>query len=1790
MNRTIHVLRLAALCLLLSSPSIARSDEEPTPLRPATLTWGGVSNNDQFATEVAQTGWEFTARHMDAMFLHGAYWMNQSGPEWEANCTGLGKVLVRHGKKAHVETGFGEGPGFDPAVPEKRQPYKTAMANAARIKELKSRFGIEIEKVRADWFPIFAMAAYAKHYQIRDDNLKFLAMVTGAGDTFGPYPPGFTAEIGHWRDYVTTLNRELPGMAIAFDQAPCNHRPLDTPEVRAKVPWPGLGYGYTRTVAMLNQPPVLVDGKPVEVKFDFADQFMGAVLASRAAGVNFVGFEGDTPFNYLTNGPADFPREKLIAYLLAIEKMVHAQGLKNCRVINDCGQAYGDADDSWLRVDLGSPQEIDRIRFTWGGDPAADGTVRTSLDDKEYVGWGRTQHADKARASADLKQPSPRSVRYIRWDGRERATPRGYQIAAIEVYSPAEPGTDLARGRHVATSSLNRRSLDAGGKPLHAAALVTDGDPATFWESNFIDNDAWDKQFHDRTLEYLEYYQGAGGRADEYIAESWYSGPFTLFPETQPGTFTNLARDLIRRLKGIADDGSLMPIDLSWRRMGGEWSGDQAAHVAAAAGETVTYELRIRNDARETNKGDARVTPLLRARAPAVNDWKIVARAADGSDVTDRLFARGGDDGWFVGGLEPGETRLLTVEVTAAKETDPLDLTLDLYWNPQDTALRVRDSVRFTTPAGAASLDTGFRNPPASARPYTWWHWMDGNVTKEGITADLEDMARVGLGGFHLFDGGLDTPDTGLKPVAYRSPEWIELIRHTMTESKRLGLEFGIHGAAGWSLAGGTWVKPAQSMRKLVWSETAVRGPQAFAADLPKPPGIAGRFQDVPCDLPKGRDDAWRPDDYRDSAVVAFRLPEGATTLTASPPQVTASDPKLDGQILIDGSFAASATLGPAAGTQPPQTWVQFTFAEPFMARSLLVHGGKADAELFCGDSEETLAKITTIKLTTPLSSRSTPTTAVFNAARGRIYRLVFPKLAAPVKLAEITLHGEPLVNGWDGKAGFRLVTDFKGSPPVAVDPAAAIRSGDVIDLTGSLAGDRLTWNAPAGDWVILRIGHSPTGKVNGPAPAGAAGLECDKMDRDAVRAYYTGFLEPFENQLGPLFRDKDLKKAILADSWEADVQNWTPRFIEAFAEKRGYSPVRFLPVLTGRVVDSAEASERFLWDFRRTCGDLIAECFYGEAQKICDEKGLTFYSEAPGVGLTLADAMQCKSHVAVPMGEFWVPSAQQGPEAYRAHPLANDDSKEAASAAHLTGRSIVAAEAFTAGTHSPWQQTPASMKAEGDFYFALGINRFFFHTYAHQPWLDRAPGMTMNKFGTHLGRTTTWWADGASPYFTYLARCQHLLQRGLPVADFAVFLGESVPGAVRLGKDPAFTVPAGFDYDACGAETLLHDFTVTDGRLTLPSGVSYAAVVLRGNERMTPAVARRLAELVAAGATVIGPPPQAAPGLSKGSADDAAVQSVARDLWGDGSGPIDRRIGKGRIVWNGSVAAACDTLGLLPDAELRGQADSVAARIHRRDAGVELYFVSNQKPRSETITATFRVAGKQPEWWDPVTGDTAGRPAFRVTDDGRTELSLTLAARESGFVVFRTPLAPGTASADKQPASLHEPRTLTTLTAAWQVSFDQRGGGPAQPQAFPQLIDWTTSSVEAIRHFSGTATYRTTFDCPDATRATWLDLGTVHDVAAVTLNDEPVGTAWTAPWRVNVAGRVKERGNVLEIRVSNSWPNRIIGDQSLPEDQRVARMVFAPAMNAFYKKGTPLLPSGLLGPVTILGSSSGAH
>ena len=621
-------------------------------LRPATVTWGGVSNQQQLAGADGQ--WEFVARHMDAFFMHGAYWLFQRQPADLAARRALGAVLARHGKPAHLETGFGEGATYDPTKPERRGPHRRAVEDIAKLREFRDAYGIRVTKVRVDWFPMPAMAAYARYWKTTDMRA-LLAMVTGAEDTFGPVPAGFDLRLGHWREYVTLLEQALPGIELAFDQAPCNHRPLHDPAVRALVPWPAFGYGYTRTPDFGDGRPVLLDGQPIQVKFDFADQLMGALIASRQARVNFIGFEGDTPYNYLTDGPADFPRDKLMAYLLAIEARLHAQGLRNGRIINDCGPAYGDGDSGWVQVDLGVERSIDRVKLVWGAGWAQAGIVRTSADGRAWdvgAAW-----REGREGPTELKFRA-RNARYVKFEGRRRGTPDGYQLAEFEAYGPLAPTANLAAGRTANVSSRRANAQRSGLK------VVTDGDQQTLWESHCLPNDAWDLRFHDRTLEYFEVWQAAGGRSDEYIAESWYDGPFTLFPETRRGTFSSLARYLLRRVKGLDDDSARLPLGLRHAR----------------------GTLTVTNQARDRLPGDARALPLLRAALdPGV---KLTCRDGAGRDVTDAVLARGEHDGWFVGGLDAGCDTPLTVEATGAGQAR-----FAVYWNAQDPSRQPRATV-----------------------------------------------------------------------------------------------------------------------------------------------------------------------------------------------------------------------------------------------------------------------------------------------------------------------------------------------------------------------------------------------------------------------------------------------------------------------------------------------------------------------------------------------------------------------------------------------------------------------------------------------------------------------------------------------------------------------------------------------------------------------------------------------------------------------------------------------------------------------------------------------------------------------------------------------------------------------------------------------------------------------------------------------------------------------------------------------------------------------------------------
>lgn len=1066
----------------------------------------------------------------------------------------------------------------------------------------------------------------------------------------------------------------------------------------------------------------------------------------------------------------------------------------------------------------------------------------------------------------------------------------------------------------------------------------------------------------------------------------------------------------------------------------------------------------------------------------------------------------------------------------------------------------------FAVTAAAPKPDillTGFQNPPESAKPHTWWHWMNGNVTKEGITADLEAMKRVGIAAAQMF-----TVDQGIPAgqAPYMSDRWREMTAFAVKEAGRLGLKLCIHNCAGWSSSGGPWIQPEDAMQVVGWSETSVEGPQKLSQALP-----------------------------------------------------------------------------PIAA---PQVYSHVAYAKDI---------------------------------------------AVY----------AFPTTPDAVKSADFL--GRTGVVRTDG---LQVETELGGQP--------TIPSGNVIDLTSHLTDTgKLDWEVPPGKWTILRVGHVPTGKDNHPAPPEGDGLEVDKLSKEALDHHWNGMMAKVISDAGPL-AGKVLNNALI-DSYEVGSQNWTPKFRSEFTKRRGYDPLPMLPTLTGRIIDSREKTERFLWDYRRTIADLFAENYYGHFGDLCHESGLQFSTEPYGNGGF--NDIESGVRADILMGEFWIGGA------------AMETVKDAASAAHISGDKIVGAESFTADEgRGKWLEEPYGVKALGDLAFCRGVNRHIFHRYAMQPWMNLVPGMTMGPWGSHFERTQTWWPNGAAAWLKYVARCQYMLQSGKFSADMLNYVGEDSPVAA---PDPG--LPTGYDYDDADVTTLMKA-TVRGGRIVLPSGTSYRMLMLPNARYMTPRVARKVKSLLESGATIYGSAPLGSPSLQNYPACDEEVRSIARELWGNEKFG-NRRVGKGQLLWGMKVEELPRALGLLPDFAIAEKASGARViSIHRKVGDADVYFVSNQRYRPANVHALFRVTGKVPELWHPETGRTQNAIAYR-TQNGQTSVPLFLGPAESTFVVFRKPapkehlldfglaetpaaklpkvrvisaryeadaqhgadvtakvnglVSSGEFEIEATNGTFGDPavnlvkhltvtyqlngKTVTKTVAeneslvlaelpeasaspsfeyrtsprgteiipwteskinfvsgtgnlgsiqprkkvgkpkhldtGWRVTFPPNLGAP-KSAVFPKLISWPEHSDTGIKYFSGTATYRREFEYPlaqDPNRVVRLDLGRVKNFAMVSLNGNLLASLWKPPFLVDLTGKIRPGKNVLEVKVTNLWPNRIIGDEQLPPEvtwdgnhlakwpdwlakgqprPKTGRITFSTWR--YYQKDSPLLESGLLGPVVI--------
>jgi hypothetical protein len=1098
-------------------------------------------------------------------------------------------------------------------------------------------------------------------------------------------------------------------------------------------------------------------------------------------------------------------------------------------------------------------------------------------------------------------------------------------------------------------------------------------------------------------------------------------------------------------------------------------------------------------------------------------------------------------------------------------------------------------------PQGAKkdALQSGFENPPQSARPRAWWHWMNGNISKEGIKLDLEWMHRIGLGGFHNFDAALDTPLVVDHRLAYMTPEWKEAFKYATTLADQLGMEEAIAGSPGWSESGGPWVAAAEGMKKYVWSETLVEGGKPFKGLLAHPPSNTGAFQNLPNhDLP-AEGSSPDPEFYAESAVFAYRLPEADISIASLHPKVTTSaapDTPIDATPLSDGDYVHGIRIAPAQVGE--KSWLQYEFDKPVRIEAIaLTMGGAYDAmQIFMGYGEsgrdlEASEDGKTFRKVIHIENGAVGTTTTFAPVTARFFRVTFlikppagnpwaqmagspdagPKTPPPMEIGELVLYTAARVNRYQEKAAFAPMADLYGFATPPVEAAEAIDKSTVVNLTGQMHADgTLDWTPPAGQWVVVRLGYSLLGIRNHPATAEATGLEVDKLDRRFVKKYFDTYLDSYKETVGAGLMGKRGIRYVVNDSWEAGSQNWTGNMIAQFKKYRGYDPMPWLPVLTGHIVESAAASDKFLWDLRKTIADLTSDEHYAQLEATLHERDMGHYGESHESGRAfVADGMEVKKYNEVPMSAMWTQSPGVNREQYGY----NADDRESASVAHIYGQNLAAAESMTAAA-APWAWSPATLKPTADQEFLNGINRIVIHESAHQPLVGKAPGLTLGPFGQWFNRNETW-AEQAGPWIDYLARSSYLLQQGHFGADLVYFYGEdSNLTAIFANKAP--DVPAGYGFDYINADGLIHELDVAKNRIVTASGMSYRVLGLDPYSRhMSLPVLRAIHKLVVEGAVVAGPKPTDDPSLAD---DPAEFRKLSDELFGDGSGT--HTVGKGTVYAGQDLAQVFQALKLAPDFDYtKPESDARLLFVHRRLTDGDLYFVDNRNERNERVEASFRVTGKAPELWHAETGLTEP-VSFKIVD-GRTTVPLKLEPWGAVFVVFRK-------STQETSRTLPEKieTQLAVLDGPWKVSFEANRGAPPSI-ALDQLKSWSDSSDSGVKYFSGTGTYSRAIDAKadwfKAGAHLWIDLGDVRNLAEVTVNGKPLGVVWHSPFRVDATAALKPGVNELVVKVTNAWVNRLIGDRQPNTATQYTFTTVKP-----YTADSPLLPSGLLGPVSL--------
>ncbi|OCA69087.1 glycosyl hydrolase family 2 [Chryseobacterium artocarpi] len=1038
------------------------------------------------------------------------------------------------------------------------------------------------------------------------------------------------------------------------------------------------------------------------------------------------------------------------------------------------------------------------------------------------------------------------------------------------------------------------------------------------------------------------------------------------------------------------------------------------------------------------------------------------------------------------------------------------------------------------------SLETakiGFLKPQDTTRTKVWWFHGETETTKEGITADLAAFKKAGIGGVVYYDQSHGKAEKALDGF---SVDWWKMLKFAAVEAKRIGLSFELHISNGY-VAGGPWITNESGMKRLTATEKVIKGGSNFQGKLPEPKNKFDYFKDV--------------------AVIAFPAPDGAGKTSFSEEVVISSDIKSENVLKL---FERDANTVLKIPRTDKGHYINLYFPNGFEARSIsykMQPRGKATSSAtnvpappsatFTGTGYRVLPdfgqlevsydgvnyhKICDLKPIYKAHESWRQKTLSFKTVKAKYYRLNLnhwwedSESNQELQLNSIVLHSMAMIDQYEEKAGlFSEYIEPDKTPKFGKNEV--IQSNQVINVTDKVDADGiLNWNVPEGEWVVMRFAYEPTGANTKHGRKNLLGRECDKLSVEAANLQWDKYVGVIVDSLKISGIDNLL--GIAMDSHEAGAQNWTESFPNEFKVRQGYDMKGFLPAMMGYIVDSPKTSDGFLFDVRRNIADMIADNYYGTFNKLAKSNGLHFTAQAIGNALCIVgDPIMAKGKVDKPQGEFWV-----------IHPDGNYDIKESSSAAHIYGKPIASAEAFTDAKYST---TLHELKSLANYAYAFGINEFVICASAYQPWLDKIPGSTGGGRQYAINRNNTWW-DFSAPFWDFQARSTYLMRMGKSVADICIYLGDNAPVKILTNRLP--DIPGGFDFDAFSTDALINRLSGAKGKIMLPDGNSYKIMVLPKSQSLTYSALKKIAQIVEKGGRIYGAKPE----FSGSTADivlDKEYRKLADRLWGKNPpSKGTRKYGLGTVYWGGTLQSVLELAQVFPDLELE-KSDCKTSKIyfnHRSLKDADMYFIDNHKEIEEDNVFRFSAKGKYVQVWDPSTGMRYNAKS-KIGENGNISVPLTISAKESLFVMISN-------NFEELPIYNEEfiaPRQILKLNNSWDVYFDKGKGGIGNIN-FKELKDWTNFNDPQIKYYSGTAIYKNSFHINSLFRKAYIRLGIPGSVAQVLINGQDAGTVWCSPWKLDISKFLNIGQNSIEIKVANSLINRMIYDSTLPHADRV--------------------------------------